>query len=175
MRIYRPGWLKSSIVKDLRRASATGIFGGLPGQYTINCTAVDLSTGSVLIYTRDIGMHSSGWFKNPDYERCIHLSISFRNPLNLDESIPFEKKIAEEWVSAFFGDYKLFLWCESPKSDAGKRLDVHHYRVFCDLNWFPIVPRKEVYTTEFTEIGWKSFSELHPTDEREEPSSLYAG
>jgi hypothetical protein len=164
MRIYRSGWLKSSIIKDLKRCAATGVFNGHPGVYTSNCTAIDLTTGSVLIYTRDVGMHTSGWLKNPDYERCVHLSISFRNPLNLDEPIPFEKKIAQEWVECFFGEYKRFVVCEMPVSTDGKRFDVHHYRIFCDENWFPIIPRGEVYSTEFTELGWKSFSELHPDD-----------
>ena len=50
---------------------------------------------------------------------------------------------------------------ESPKGDDGKRNDVWHYRMFCDRQWQGIVPRKEVYTTEFTETCWKSFSELN--------------
>lgn len=34
-------------------------------------------------------------------------------------------------------------------------------QVFCDPAWQPLKPRGEVYTREFTEVGWKSFSELH--------------
>lgn len=34
-------------------------------------------TGTMLLFTRDIGHHTSGWWKNPDYERCYHLSLSF--------------------------------------------------------------------------------------------------
>ena len=42
-----------------------------------------------------------------------------------------------------------------------KRAEVYHYRLFCDEGWQPIMPRGEVYSTQFTELGWKSFSELH--------------
>lgn len=38
---------------------------------------------------------------------------------------------------------------------------VYHYRLFCDEAWKPIMPRGEVYSTQFTERGWKSFSDLH--------------
>lgn len=53
------------------------------------------------------------------------------------------------------------LWCEPPYSEEGKKAGVYHYRLFCDENWQPIFPRGEVYSTQFTEMGWKSFSELH--------------
>jgi hypothetical protein len=33
--------------------------------------------------------------------------------------------------------------------------------VFCDERWQPILPRGEVYSREFTEKGWKSFSEMN--------------
>src|SRR5690606_31231568 len=39
--------------------------------------AVAPDVSACLIYTRDVGHHSNGWWKNPDYERCRHLSISF--------------------------------------------------------------------------------------------------
>lgn len=38
--------------------------------------------GLMTILTRDIGYHSSGWWKNPDFERCLHLSISFFHPIH---------------------------------------------------------------------------------------------
>jgi hypothetical protein len=99
--------------------------------------------------------------QNPDYERCLHLSLSFREYLT---GRPAGKadRLTKVWLDAFFPPaYQRCLWVESPKSEKGKVLDVWHYRVFCDIHWQPIVPRKEVYTTEFTDLGWKSFSELH--------------
>lgn len=113
-----------------------------------------------LIYTRDTGHHSSGWWKNPDYERCLHLSISFCvNPT--DAPLPFEKGQAQTIAEAFFESDTRKCWVEPPYSPEGKRADVHHYRLFCDQTWSPILPRGEVYNREFTEIGWRSFSELH--------------
>jgi hypothetical protein len=117
-------------------------------------------THAVLVYTRDTGHHSSGWWKNPDYERCLHLSISFVGVPG-DEPLPFDKKQAESIARFFFGDDVSKCWIEPPYSDIGKAQDVWHYRLFCDAGWQPIAPRKEVYSREFTEAGWKSFSDLH--------------
>jgi hypothetical protein len=33
--------------------------------------------GVTLLFTRDQGHHLGGWFKNPDFERCYHLSLNF--------------------------------------------------------------------------------------------------
>lgn len=107
----------------------------------------------LIIFTRDIGYHSCGWWKNPDYERCYHLSISFPGGRN---------RRKEEYVlQKLFGGNCRLLWCEPPYSSEGKRAEVYHYRLFCDEGWQPIMPRGEVYSTQFTELGWKSFSELH--------------
>jgi hypothetical protein len=43
----------------------------------------------------------------------------------------------------------------------GRQYDVHHYRLFADKQWRPLLPRGEVYSKEFTERGWKSFGEIH--------------
>lgn len=113
-----------------------------------------------MIYTRDIGHHTSGWWKNPDYERCLHLSVSFCvNPT--DAPLPFDKREAQQIAEAFFESDTSKCWVEPPYSPEGKRCDVHHYRLFCDQGWVPMIPRGEVYGKEFTEIGWKSFSEIH--------------
>jgi hypothetical protein len=122
-------------------------------------------TGTILIYTRDIGHHSSGWFKNPDYERCYHLSLSFFDP-QTQYPRPFDSKLAKVWIHAFFGDWTRYIWEES-MSDEGRQLlaqnpnqpEVRHYRVFCNPVWQPIIPRDEVYTRDFIEKGWKSWSD----------------
>lgn len=113
-----------------------------------------------LIFTRDIGHHTSGWWKNPDYERCFHLSLSQRDPDTFDsvpKSLPFFAEIAE----VFFGVDARKAWLEGPYSPEGKSHDVWHYRVFCNEVWEPFLPRGEVYTKDFTEVGWRSFSEVH--------------
>lgn len=128
-----------------------------------------MNMGSILIFTRDIGHHTGGMFRNPDYERCYHLSISFRDLGG--KPIPYDKKTARMWVEAFFRPEDLKkLWIESPKTPEGKSNDVWHYRLFCDEHWQGILPRKEVYSEEFTEVDWKSFSEIHG-----EPTPIMAG
>lgn len=113
-----------------------------------------------LIYSRDRGHHSNGWWKNPDYERCLHLSISFCvNPT--DQALPFDRRHAQTIAEAFFESDTRKCWVEPPYSSEGKHADVHHYRLFCDQSWTPILPRGEVYNRDFTEVGWRSFSEIH--------------
>lgn len=124
------------------------------------CTHFHAATGTLIIFTRDEGMHSSGWFKNPDYDKCLHLSLSFADPVT-HQRRPFDEKLADAWVDAFFPNDKKLVWMESAKMPTARAI-VTHYRVFCDENWQPILPRGEVYSTEFTEKGWKSWSEQHP-------------
>jgi hypothetical protein len=178
MRVYGANWLKHSVAEKLLRASMAGDFTGVMdswgAHYLESCKALHQPTGTLMIYTRDSGHHTSGWFKNPDYEYCLHLSLSFREPSDPDQPRDFDKALAAEWAELFFGENKRFIWAESPKSPEGIFLQVQHYRVFCDAHWQPFVPRGEVYSTEFTEKGWQSWSELHPSDPKE-PSVLYAG
>ena len=54
------------------------------------------------------------------------------------------------WVELFYRDAARLVWCEPPTFREGKTLGVWHYRLFCDPNWQPILPRGEVYTREFT-------------------------
>lgn len=121
------------------------------------------SFGSIwasLIYTRDAGHHMNGWWKNPDYERCLHLSVSYRiahTKLFLAQDRPRSEALAK----AFFGAAARLCWVEPPAGAEGKSADVYHYRLFCDPAWQPILPKGEVYSRENTPAGWKSFSELH--------------
>jgi hypothetical protein len=122
----------------------------------------------VMIFSRDVGHHSGGWLKNPDYERCWHLSLSFRgsdghpmNPARRLERAPQMHRLAERLCDLFYGTNTRYIWAEPPFSKIGKRYQVWHYRVFCNEAWHPIVPRGEVYSKELTEKGWKSFSELY--------------
>ena len=156
------------IVSTLKMAAETGHYSGLVTSaqdraYMRRCSARYRPCGITLIYTRDIGHHSSGWFKNPDYERCYHLSLSFFDPESLMPRT-FNRRAGHELSRLFFGDDTRLLWIEPPYSAEGKLRGVHHYRLFCDPGWQPIKPRGEVYNTEFTEKGWKSFSELHAAE-----------
>lgn len=119
-----------------------------------------LELAATVVFSRDEGMHSSGWWKNPDYERCEHLSLSFFDMHG--RPYPQDHARARLWCLALFGaDRVRHLWIEPPFSPEGKARDVYHYRLFLAPDWrLPVLPRKEVYTKMFTEIGWKSWSDV---------------
>lgn len=119
--------------------------------YFENCKWYSEKYECVMIFTKESGYHSGGWWKNPEYERCYHLSISFPGGKNQNK--------LNKIIDGLFGSNKKMIWIESPYSQEGKQNDVWHYRLFCDPNWKAIIPKGEVYTTNFTEKGWKSFSE----------------
>jgi hypothetical protein len=153
--------LKATAAEMLQKRARSGFFDGTQrtNKYLLYCGAYHRPTGTTLFFTRDAGYHSSGWWKNPDYDQCFHLSLSFHD-LETGEIAPKDEVLTREWLDLFFGDNERLLWCEPPAFTEGKTNDTWHYRLFCDEFWRPIKPRGEVYSTEFTEIGWKSFSEL---------------
>jgi len=164
MRVFDATWLMEGVARQMwHKAETSRRYTGIPNSQSAHLlhslTAQHVLTGSLLILSFDEGMHSSGWWKNPDYERCWHLSLSFRDPIAW-EPISKNVKATDLWLEAFYGQNRRFVWSESPYSPAGKSNDVWHYRVFCDPAWQPILPRKEVYSREFTEAGWLSFSDL---------------
>lgn len=152
----------------LRSAAMTGTYMGLVQDamdraYIDRCRQVDYRNGIMLLFSRDVGHHSSGWWKNPDFERCWHLSVSFFDPQTL-EPRQFDSKLAWQYARLIFGTYATWAWIEPPYSPEGRARGVHHYRVFADGLWRPMKPRREVYSKDFTEAGWKSFSEIHGAD-----------
>lgn len=170
MRNFDQHWLRHNIAQWMRvNAMRSGTYDGLATESNRwlmrSCTARHLPSGTLLIFTRDAGMHSSGWWKNPDYERCWHLSLSFHDPITGEDG-PKDARLTDEWLEAFYGDDCRYAWAEPPYSPDGKKADVWHYRVFCDPSWAAILPRGEVYSKEFTERGWMSFSELRNAHHR---------
>ena len=157
------------LVTEMRLATAKMDYDGRQSpaawRHIKRCTRYHLPTLTMLLYTRDAGMHTSGWWKNPDYDRCKHLSISFieRHGRALAR-LPHNHKMAAKWCELFFGDDKRLLWIEPPFSEEGKAGNVYHYRLFCDRNWEPIKPRGEVYNKTWTPEGWLSWSDLHAHD-----------
>lgn len=121
---------------------------------------------ATIIYTRDVGHHSSGWWKNPDYERCFHLSISYR-AFPQGDSLDHDHARSLRLAVAFFGDDARLTWLEGPYSPEGKAASVWHYRLFADEGWQPFKPRGEVYSRDWTPPGWKSFSEIHGVSAQE--------
>jgi hypothetical protein len=177
MRTYGEHWLKASVASKMRTAAWLDTFDGLmtvrAQRYMDAATAFHAPSGSFLIFTRDTGHHTSGWFKNAEFEQCFHLSIHFTEPFDKSQPSQFDKSLTAEWCELFFRENARNVWIESAKTPEGQSLDVLHYRLFCDEHWQPIFPRGEVYSTEFTEKGWKSWSDLHA--DAPEPSILYAG
>jgi hypothetical protein len=129
------------------------------------CSHYHPATFANMIFSRDAGMHSSGWWKNPDYERCYHLSISFAAVSAIigapPTRLPHNAREAVRWCEALFGDDKRYLWIEGPFSEHGHAYDVWHYRLFCDPAWNPIKPRGEVYSRDWTPAEWRSWSDVH--------------
>lgn len=145
-------WLDANVFERMKKVAWHGIFNGKDADdYFYRCRWQWQKYDCLMIFTRDIGHHSSGWWKNPDYERCYHLSISFDGGIN--------KNHLEKIIKGLFGTNRNLIWVEPPYSEAGKSKETWHYRLFCDEHWQPIKPRGEVYSTQFTERGWKSFSE----------------
>lgn len=170
----------AAVARELRRRAKHGLLDGRDTpqmhKYKRHCTNDDGATRMRLIFTRDTGHHSSGWMRNPDYERCWHLSMS---PLPALIVIPgaaqlaeFDPKTRRLWVEAFFGEDIRLVWHEPAASALGKRIGVEHYRVFCDEHWQPILPRGEVYSSELTELGWRSASQVLEEDGRRIESTL---
>ena len=127
----------------------------------INCVTADARTvapftwdmvidniGVRIIFTRDVGHHTRGWFENPDYERCFHLSLSFRTP-DGKSFLPQNEKIAPELIELFYGSNSKLIWADPVCSKTGVLHHVWNYRLFVDRNWQPIQPPREVYTKEF--------------------------
>ena len=163
MRNFDHNWTPENIAQWLLYQASFGTHDGIltprAQLYTKKCTATHQPTGAILLLTRDEGMHESGWWKNPDYERCLHLSLSFRDPqTGLQRSR--DKDWTEKYVEAIFGPTKNLIWTEPPYSPEGKKGDVWHYRVFYAPGWVaPILPRKEVYSKDFTPANWLSWSD----------------
>lgn len=148
------------LLRRMKKRAWSGIWNGKDvTAYFDSCRHIDDDIGMLAIFTRDVGHHSSGWWKNPDYERCFHLSLSFFDPETKGRA-PKNQQLTDKMVDAAFFAAKRWLWCEPPYSDDGKKMDVWHYRLFCDPGWNPIKPRGEVYNRELTEAGWLSFSDL---------------
>lgn len=144
--------------KMMKKHAAAGTFDGrTEGIYFKRAKRVHQESGTLMIYTRDVGHHTSGWWKNPDYERCLHLSISYWD-METRTPRPFEAALTKLWIVTFFGEWRRYIW-EEKASTPNLRSDVRHFRVFCNAAWQPIIPRGEVYSREFIEAGWLSWSD----------------
>ena len=163
--------------KRLTERSERFLFDGRDPSQLMTCRAVVAPLGVSIIFSRDVGHHSGGWWKNPDYERCRHLSIAALPEDFVDQALRQMRKdrLADRadfetpafkrlLLESFFGAAARFAWAEPPKYAHGIAQNTWHYRVFCDEHWVPLLPRGEVYSRELTEAGWKSTSELYAAE-----------
>jgi hypothetical protein len=172
MRGFTEDWTRENVAEYLRRRALRWSHDGSQSlaakAYLDGCTAAYRPDGIILIFTKEHGYHSSGWWKNPDYERCFHLSCSFRDP-ETGAHIDYDHKRVAPWIEYFFGPTRNLIWTEPPYSSEGKKAQVWHYRVFYAPDWVaPIMPRGEVYSKDWTPAGWLSFSDLQDKLRREE-------
>lgn len=163
MRTFDSHWLMAGVAKEMHRVAMLGVSTGnnvWSKRYLETCKGFHQPTGTHIMFSRDSGHHSCGWWKNPDYEHCFHLSLSFWD-LETMISRGRDPDLTKAWLDAFYGDNKRLLWAEPPYSQQGKQCDVWHYRLFVHDDWkTSLLPRGEVYSREFTEAGWKSWSDV---------------
>jgi len=165
MTIYDSKWIDSLIVQNMYRLARYDVNNGLRTvenhKYIRRCTHYDAKSGTLMIFNRDQGPHSHGWWKNPDYERCFHLSLSFKDPVTGQHRGERDAILTKVWLDLIYGSNQKYIWCEPPVGKDGKRLIVWHYRLFMQPDWkTPLLPRGEVYSKENTPPGFKSFSEV---------------
>lgn len=144
-------------------AATAGVYNGVPEQTGLvlrRCRWFHTKLGAMVIFTRDAGMHTSGWWKNPDYDKCLHLSLSFWD-MESGQPRGFDGAEAGRIVTAFYQRDRKKLWAESPFSPDGKRIGVWHFRLFMKPDWSEgIIPKREVYTRDEIPSGWRSWSDV---------------
>ena len=132
------------LVDLMKRHAGTGVLNvrsdPMGNPYFHSATRPHIPTGSLLLFTRDYGYYASREISSALYDRCYHLSISFKDfskkpPLPAD----FNPALASAWVQAFFEDWQSLVWTNDNNAQRNARIDeVHHYRVFCDHSWQPL-------------------------------------
>ena len=108
-----------------------------------------------VFYTYDHGYHASGWWRNSDYERCYHLSLShpvFDPAGRFSHPEPPSDAETREWATAAWPTDWQKAWLEPPASvlsidvlEGRRRPGVSHVRLFLDVHLEPILPEGEVY------------------------------
>jgi hypothetical protein len=118
-----------------------------------------------LLLSRDRSHHSSGWWRNAEYEYCWHLSVSARDAtdvrlaqagLKISEEVGYvDLPRTEEmyWGRLFFDVHADKVWHEPGGTDpsltlagAHRNNAIVHLRLFLDPETFqPFIPNGEVY------------------------------
>ncbi len=113
-------------------------------------TEPDVLIGIVLSF--DVGHHACGWWKNADYDRCLHLSLSVNGERKgngwsyFDDPQEMPANEVNEWAKLIFEDLHpdalKWLWFEP----GYKGSNMKHLRLFYSkITGQPIMPEGEVY------------------------------
>jgi hypothetical protein len=120
-----------------------------------------------LLLTYDAGYHACGWWRNSDYDRCWHLSVSCLAGLLVPGRAPTDVEAPSDdevraWSRALFGEHVVWTWTEPPAStlDPYRKPGVAHVRLFTDRAGTPILPVGEVY-------------DLKPWDDGTSPAKVF--
>jgi hypothetical protein len=151
------------------------------GDRTLTCPGHRADTTAItepgrpvrLLLSLDHGYHQSGWFANSDYERCLHLSVSFPRPdrpklwlprpgvdgldvpvAGQDLEAPADAEV-RAWGRVFFHEHALMSWLEPAVGplDPYRTPGVSHLRLYLDQAGRPFTPTGEVYTLRPFEDG----------------------
>lgn len=135
-----------------------------PDHYANTTAITEPGRPTRLLLSLDYAYHQSGWFANSDYERCLHLSVSFPRPdrprlyragignspvptIGCDVEAPEDEEV-KAWGRVFFRDRVTMAWLEPAVGplDPHRAPGVSHLRLYLDHAGHPMMPRGEVYT-----------------------------
>ena len=136
------------------------------------------ATGTLLLYSREVWPPATiGEEKTEGYVYWRHLSLSFHETDleagpnrygRMRECLPKDEETTARWIEAFFGAQKVWVICEPPSTDNGRKFDVWHYRMPCDPNWEPLARKGSQIAQIFSGAGWHPWLDL--AAERRRPS-----
>jgi hypothetical protein len=107
----------------------------------------DPTLSTFVLFTFDVGHHASGWFRNSDYDRCFHLSVSHPDLSGPPGTRLCDVTVEEirAWAIAAFGEDRRLSWFE-PRYAASKYIrerarGLIHFddqeEPIRDLRWLP--------------------------------------
>lgn len=129
-------------------------------EYYQSCRGYHAPTGSVVVLTREEGYHSGGHWDSPEHERCVHLGLSFRDPLAPHRPIARDKALTRQWLDAIFAGEQPFLFVEAPWTSGAKVTDTWHYRLFMAPDFDVPIIEKMPARPDWAPPHWKRFNEL---------------
>ena len=99
-----------------------------------------------MLCTFDVGHHASCWWKNAQYEQCLHVSVSHPSAVRSELGSPSDAE-QRAWGRAFFQADAPKAWVEPPAStlDPYRLPNVTHLRLFYNSDMEPFIPQGEVY------------------------------